>query len=228
LGAPRTSFQLWFSIQIQTTCWYTAGGVADPQSPRGAEVGGGGGAGAGTDVEDGTAEDGGGATVEDGAAVGGAVVPTDGVEEDPLAHAATVIIIVTRTANRRIRPVVPLYTRYVVRPLVLVFLAGVLLVAGGCGTGKSAAQRGMEQTYVAYVHQSAPDIGTFETDAKLINLGHAVCDGFRSRANTQQIADLLERTGGRRLPPSDVGAVISGAVNQLCPTYSGRLSPVGR
>jgi hypothetical protein len=155
-----------------------------------------------------------------------------GVLEDPLAQAGAAsttatITIAARTATRRIRPVVPLYTRYVVRPLVVVFMAGVLLLAGGCGRGKSAAQRSMEQSYVAYVHQTAPDIGVYESDAKLINLGHAVCDGFRSRANIQQIADLLERTGGRKLPPSDVGAVISGSVNQLCPTYSGRLSPIG-
>jgi hypothetical protein len=104
---------------------------------------------------------------------------------------------------------------------------GVLLAAIGCGTGTSAAQRANEQTYLAYLHQTAPATGAHKTDRQLVNLGHAVCDGFRARANTQQIADLLEQRAGPALAPSDVGAIISGAVKELCPAYSGRLNPVG-
>jgi hypothetical protein len=109
----------------------------------------------------------------------------------------------------------------------LLAVIGIGLAIVGCGTRQSAAQRASEQTYAAYVHQAAPDITSYKTDAQLVNLGRAVCDGFRARGNTQQVADLLERLGGRKLPPSDIGALISGAVKELCPAYSGRLNPVG-
>jgi hypothetical protein len=114
----------------------------------------------------------------------------------------------------------------VVRRLLAVMMVAVV-TAAGCGTGTSTTQRANQQNYVGYVHQAAPDIGAYKSDGQLISLGRAVCDGFRARANTQQIADLLERTGGRKLPPSDLGAIISGAVKELCPAYSGRLNPVG-
>jgi hypothetical protein len=111
--------------------------------------------------------------------------------------------------------------------LLAVVMLVVVGVMTGCHTGTSSSQRADQLNYVGYVHQVAPDIGAYKSDGQLISLGRAVCDGFRARGNTQQIADLLERTGGRKLPPSDLGAIISGAVKQLCPAYSGRLNPIG-
>jgi hypothetical protein len=114
-----------------------------------------------------------------------------------------------------------------VRRAVFGLLGTLMLAAVACGaTQPSAAQRATNQQFVDYVHEKATDIGRYKNDGKLVSLGRAVCDGFRARANIQQIADLLERTGGRNLPPADIGAVISGAVKFLCPAYSGRLNPV--
>jgi len=105
----------------------------------------------------------------------------------------------------------------------------VLVVAGGCtGSHPSAARRLAEQHYLDRVHLSAPDVGTYQDDAHLVKLANAVCDGFHASASTAQVADLLERLGGRNLPPADIGAVISGAVTDLCPLYRGRLSPVSQ
>lgn len=102
-----------------------------------------------------------------------------------------------------------------------------LMVLTGCHRGTSSAQRANEQNYLGYVHQAAPDIGSYKSDGQLLSLGRAACDGFRANGSTPQIAGVLENAGRRKLPPSDVGAIISGAVNQLCPAYSGRLKPVG-
>ncbi len=85
----------------------------------------------------------------------------------------------------------------------------------------------MDQHFSDGVHETAPDIGRFRSDGQLVKLGHVTCDGFRANANIEQIAGLLERTGGSTLPPEDLGAVMSSAVKYLCPAYSGRLNPVG-
>jgi hypothetical protein len=100
-------------------------------------------------------------------------------------------------------------------------------VLAGCGaTHPSAARRATEQQYVQHVHEAASDIGRYQTGSQLVKLGYAACDGFRANANTQQIADVLENSGARNLPPEDLGAVISAAVTDLCPAYHGRLNPV--
>lgn len=95
-------------------------------------------------------------------------------------------------------------------------------------THLTPGQRSAERRYVDGVHISATDIGQFRTDSQLVKLGHVVCDGYRANANTQQVADLLERTGAKNLPPQDLGAVISTAVKELCPGYSGLLNPVSQ
>jgi hypothetical protein len=105
--------------------------------------------------------------------------------------------------------------------------AAALAILVGCSSGQeSAARRAADRHYVDGVHNTATDIGSYRTDSQLIKLGHAVCDGYRAHASTQQIADLLERTsGGRSLPSEDLGAVISTAVADLCPAYASRLNP---
>jgi hypothetical protein len=102
-----------------------------------------------------------------------------------------------------------------------------LAVLAGCGaTRPSAARRALEQQYVQHVHEAATDVGRYQSGSQLVKLGYATCDGFRANASTQQIADRLESSGARNLPPADLGAVISAAVTDLCPVFHGRLNPV--
>ena len=106
-------------------------------------------------------------------------------------------------------------------------LLGALLVLASCaGTHPSAAKQAAQQRFVSDVEQTATDIGRYQTPSQVIKLGNAVCDGFRAKATTQQIAGVLEQSGARNLPPEDLGAVMSGAVKDLCPVYSGKLNPV--
>ena len=102
-----------------------------------------------------------------------------------------------------------------------------LLVAVSCGaTHPSAARQAAERQFVSNVEQTATDIARYKTPGQVINLGNAVCDGFRANASIEQIAGVLEQSGARNLPSEDLGAVMSVAVKDLCPVYSGRLSPV--
>jgi hypothetical protein len=107
-----------------------------------------------------------------------------------------------------------------------VVLCSLLLVIS-CGTAHpSAARKAAEQRFVSNVKETATDIGRYKTPDQVIKLGNAVCDGFRANASIEQIAGVLEQSGARNLPPEDLGAVISVAVKDLCPVYSGRLNPV--
>jgi hypothetical protein len=99
--------------------------------------------------------------------------------------------------------------------------ASVLAVSvAGCGSGNSAAANAANQTFLSQVHVTAPDINTYRTDVQLTRIGHAACDGFRSGASYQELADrlpLLE--GSDPLPSADLGAVIDAAVNAYCGQY---------
>jgi hypothetical protein len=114
------------------------------------------------------------------------------------------------------------------RHVVAVSVTVALVVAACSASHPSAARRAAEQRFIDGVHLNATDIGQFRTDSQLVKLGNAVCDGFQANASIQQIADLMERTGARNLPPQDLGAIISTAVKDLCPAYSGRLNPVSQ
>lgn len=107
-------------------------------------------------------------------------------------------------------------------------VATTLVLAACSATHPSAAQRVTQQHYIDNVHLDAGDIGQYLSDSKLVKLGNVVCDGFRAKASTQQIADRMELSGGQNLPPQDLGAVISAAVKQLCPAYAGQLNPVSQ
>jgi hypothetical protein len=107
-------------------------------------------------------------------------------------------------------------------------VATTMLVAACSATHSSASRRVTQQHYIDNVHVDASDIGQYLNDGKLVKLGYVVCDGFRARASTEQIADRIELSGARNLPPQDLGAVISAAVKQLCPAYSGQLNPVSQ
>jgi hypothetical protein len=107
-----------------------------------------------------------------------------------------------------------------------VLLCSVLVLASCSGTHPSAAKQAAQQRFVSDVEQTATDIGRYQTPGQVIKLGNAVCDGFRANASIEQIAGVLEQSGARNLPPEDLGAVMSGAVKDLCPAYSGKLNPV--
>lgn len=104
----------------------------------------------------------------------------------------------------------------------------VMLAATSCSSNReSAGRRIADQHFVDGVHESATDVSQYQTDGQLVKLGHATCDAFRAKANNEQVAGLLERTGGANLPPEDLGAIMSSAVKNLCPTYAAQLNPVG-
>ena len=109
------------------------------------------------------------------------------------------------------------------------WLVATTLVLAACSAAHpSAAQRVTQQHYIDNVHLNASDIGQYLSDGKVVKLGNVVCDGFRARASTQQIADRMELSGGHNLPPQDLGAIISAAVKQLCPAYAAQLNPVSQ
>lgn len=109
-----------------------------------------------------------------------------------------------------------------------VLALGVLLEAAvlvGCGGGGvSSAKLQAQDNFVSEVHAAAPLIGSYRSDVQLVRLGNAACDGFRSGASYQVIADRLTLNEGRKpLPPDALGAVMTSAVSALCPEYHGRL-----
>lgn len=105
-------------------------------------------------------------------------------------------------------------------------VCSLLVVVSCAATHPSGARLAAERKFVSNVEETATDIGRYKTPDQVIKLGSAVCDGFRANASVEQIAGVLEQSGARDLPPEDLGAVISVAVKDLCPVYSGRLSPV--
>lgn len=96
----------------------------------------------------------------------------------------------------------------------------------GCGSSvPSAAVQQQDQEFLASVHGAAPDVSTYRSDVQLVRLGHAACDGFRAGASYQQLADRLPLTEGPHpLPPEDLGAVITAAVDSFCPQFRGLVS----
>jgi hypothetical protein len=101
-------------------------------------------------------------------------------------------------------------------------LCSLAVVAGCAAAHPSAARRAAEQQYVDLVHQRASDIGKYQTSGQLVKLGYAACDGYRANASNLQIADVLEGSGARNLPPGELGAVMSSAASDLCPVYHDR------
>jgi hypothetical protein len=94
-----------------------------------------------------------------------------------------------------------------------------LVVATGCGGGTSSQAT---QSFVARVHQLAPDVNGYADDASLVDLGHAVCYDLSSGASAQQVADRVGYEGaGARLPSADLGSVMAAATQTLCPRFAG-------
>jgi hypothetical protein len=82
-----------------------------------------------------------------------------------------------------------------------------------------------DSAFISSVLDAAPDIGTYRSDTQLIRLGHAACDGFASGVSYEQLADQLTlQEGSNPLPSEDLGAVITAAVESLCPKYLSQVS----
>jgi hypothetical protein len=104
----------------------------------------------------------------------------------------------------------------------LVGLAGLALA--GCGSGHASATGAADQAFLSAVHVAAPDVGQYRTDVQLTRLGHAACDGFRSGATYEQLADrLILLEGNDPLPTADLGTVIDAAVSAYCPQFQSRI-----
>ena len=98
------------------------------------------------------------------------------------------------------------------------------MAVGGCGTG-SGATSAADSGFLATVHGTAPDIGTFRSDTALVRLAHAACDGFRAHASYEQLADRLAlQEGSHPLPSQDLGTVITAAVEAYCPQFRSEVS----
>jgi hypothetical protein len=95
----------------------------------------------------------------------------------------------------------------------------VVVLVAGCGSHQSTS-RAAEQAFVNSVYSQAPDIEGYRTGPQLLSLGQAICADLESGATIEEVGDrvpLLE--GSVLLPPDDLGAVISAAVNELCPKF---------
>ena len=106
----------------------------------------------------------------------------------------------------------------------MVAVAVLSVVLGGCGTSAVGAGRAKaDGEFLDSVYSQATDIRAYRTGAQLVSLGQAVCADLSSGASVQEIGDrVLE--GGETLSPADLGAVISAAVNVLCPKFRGALN----
>lgn len=103
--------------------------------------------------------------------------------------------------------------------------SGLALSLASCGSGNSQASTQANQDFLSSVHVAAPDVGAYRTDVQLARLGHAACDGFRSGASFQQLADrLVLLEGNNPLPSADLGAVINSAVTAFCPQFHSRVA----
>jgi Protein of unknown function (DUF732) len=98
------------------------------------------------------------------------------------------------------------------------------LLATGCHPHTSTSGASDEQ-FLAAVHDAAPNIGTYRSDTELIRIGHAACDGFRSHASYEELADRLAlQEGSNPLPSEDLGTVITSAVEAFCPQFDSQVS----
>ncbi len=103
-------------------------------------------------------------------------------------------------------------------------MAAALVALSGCGSANAGSTNAANQAFLSAVHVAAPDISTYRTDVQLMRLGHAACDGFRSGASFQELADrLVLLEGTNPLPSADLGAVIDAAVGAYCEQYRSRV-----
>jgi len=102
-------------------------------------------------------------------------------------------------------------------------MVSVPVAAAGCSSG--VPNGAADKAFLGTVHVEAPDIGTYRSDVALVRLGHAACDGFRSGASYEELADRMSLEEGRHpLPSQDLGVVISAAAASYCPQFVSRVS----
>lgn len=88
-----------------------------------------------------------------------------------------------------------------------------------CG-GHAAANPKADQAFLNSVYSNAPDISSYRTGKQLVSLGQVICNDLESGASVEQVADRVPLVEGNvTLPAGDLGAVISGAVSELCPRF---------
>ncbi len=110
------------------------------------------------------------------------------------------------------------------RGLLLVAAGVAALLATGCHS-HTVTNGAADQQFLSAVYVAAPNIGTYRTDTELVRIGHAACDGFRSHASYEQLADRLTlQEGNNPLPSEDLGAVITSAVEAFCPEFDNQVS----
>jgi hypothetical protein len=100
-------------------------------------------------------------------------------------------------------------------------VAATLLAAlvSGCG-GRAATGDHDQKAFLDSVYSQAPGIGSYRSGPQLVSLARAVCGDLESGASVQELGDRLPLVEGSvTLPPSDLGVVISAAVNVMCPQY---------
>lgn len=98
-------------------------------------------------------------------------------------------------------------------------LVGTVLFFAGCGHGASAVSAA-DSAYLSELTAAAPDITTYRNDTQLVRLGHVACDDFSAGAGYQETADRMAlEEGTPPLPSEDLGAVITTAIDSLCPKY---------
>jgi hypothetical protein len=94
-----------------------------------------------------------------------------------------------------------------------------------CGSGSSATSDQANQGFLSTVHLADPNVTAYRSDVQLMRLGHAACDGFKSGASFQQLADrLVLLEGSNPLPSTDLGTVIDAAVSSYCPEFHDRVA----
>ena len=104
-------------------------------------------------------------------------------------------------------------------------LGCVLILITGCGHA-STSSKAADQSFLQQLHSEAPDINKYSSNAKLINLGNAICNDLRAGASKAQVADRLGETGAAaKLPPAYLSDVMAVANSALCSRIPSRTTP---
>jgi hypothetical protein len=108
------------------------------------------------------------------------------------------------------------------RRLAAIVMLGALISA--CGAASQSNPR-LDSAFLDAVHNQAPDIGGYRSNAQLLSMGQAICADLGSGASVQEVGDRVPLVEGNvALSPEDLGEVITAAINELCPKYRHLLS----
>jgi hypothetical protein len=70
------------------------------------------------------------------------------------------------------------------------------------------------------VYTQAPGINAYRTGSQLISFAQAVCSDLSAGASIEQVADRVPLASGSvALPTTDLGVVMTAAVNVFCPKF---------